>query len=186
MDLLTIFLIAIGVSMDAFAVALCKGLAVKKVTLRDALIVGIWFGGFQALMPLIGYLLGTQFQESISSIDHWIAFILLSLIGANMIREALADDEDGINSSLGFKIMLPLALATSIDALAIGISFAFLSIDIVPAIIIIGITTAVIAAIGMFIGGSFGAKYRSKAELIGGAILIILGFEILLEHLGII
>ncbi len=186
MDFITIFLIAVGVSMDAFAVALCKGLAVKKITFRDAMIVGIWFGGFQVIMPAVGYLLGTQFQESISSIDHWIAFILLSLIGLNMIRESLSDDEDDLDGSLGFKIMLLLALATSIDALAVGISFAFLSIDIIPALIIIGVTTFTFSVVGMFIGGSFGVKYKSKAEFAGGLILILLGIEILLEHLSIL
>lgn len=185
MDIITIFLIAIGLSMDAFAVAICKGLAVREATVRNALIVGIWFGGFQALMPLVGYFLGVQFENSITSIDHWVAFILLTIIGANMIRESLSKDEEKIDDSLRIKTMFILAVATSIDALAVGISFAFLDVDIILAVILIGVTTFIFSIFGMVIGNVFGAKYKSKAEFIGGAILIILGLKILFEHLGL-
>lgn len=184
MDLIELFLIAVGLSMDAFAVSVCKGLAMPKCTFKKAAIVGLWFGGFQALMPAIGYILGAQFQEAIASIDHWIAFVLLALIGGNMIHEALDNDEEEADASLDVKTMFLLAVATSIDALAIGITFAFLKVNIIPAVCFIGIVTFIISFAGVKIGNVFGARYKNKAEIVGGVILILLGLKILLEHLG--
>lgn len=170
--------------MDAFAVSVCKGLAMPKCTFKKAAIVGLWFGGFQALMPAIGYVLGAQFQETIASIDHWIAFVLLALIGGNMIHEALDNDEEEADASLDVKTMFLLAVATSIDALAIGITFAFLKVNIIPAVCFIGIVTFIISFAGVKVGNVFGARYKNKAEIVGGVILILLGLKILLEHLG--
>lgn len=170
--------------MDAFAVSVCKGLAMPKCTFKKAAIVGLWFGGFQALMPAIGYILGAQFQEAIASIDHWIAFVLLALIGGNMIHEALDNDEEEADASLDVKPMFLLAVATSIDALAIGITFAFLKVSIIPAVCFIGIVTFIISFAGVKIGNVFGVRYKNKAEIVGGVILILLGLKILLEHLG--
>lgn len=184
MGLIELFLIAVGLSMDAFAVSVCKGLAMTKCTFKKAAIVGLWFGGFQALMPAIGYILGAQFQEAIASIDHWIAFVLLALIGGNMIHEALDNDEEEADASLDVKTMFLLAVATSIDALAIGITFAFLKVNIIPAVCFIGIVTFIISFAGVKIGNVFGARYKNKAEIVGGIILILLGLKILLEHLG--
>lgn len=184
MDLIELFLIAVGLSMDAFAVSVCKGLAMPKCTFKKAAIVGLWFGGFQALMPAIGYILGAQFQEAIASIDHWIAFVLLALIGGNMIHEALDNDEEEADASLDVKTMFLLAVATSIDALAIGITFAFLKVNIIPAVCFIGIVTFIISFAGVKIGNVFGARYKNKAEIVDGIILILLGLKILLEHLG--
>ena len=184
MGLIELFLIAVGLSMDAFAVSVCKGLAMPKCTFKKAAIVGLWFGGFQALMPAIGYVLGEQFQEAIASIDHWIAFVLLALIGGNMIHEALDNDEEEADASLNVKTMFLLAVATSIDALAIGITFAFLKVNIIPAVCFIGIVTFIISFAGVKIGNVFGARYKNKAEIVGGIILILLGLKILLEHLG--
>lgn len=184
MDLIELFLIAVGLSMDAFAVSVCKGLAMPKCTFKKAAIVGLWFGGFQALMPAIGYILGAQFQEAIASIDHWIAFVLLALIGGNMIHEALDNDEEEADASLDVKTMFLLAVATSIDALAIGITFAFLKVNIIPAVCFIGIVTFIISFAGVKIGNVFGARYKNKAEIVGGIILILFGLKILLEHLG--
>ena len=184
MGLIELFLIAVGLSMDAFAVSVCKGLAMPKCTFKKAAIVGLWFGGFQALMPAIGYVLGAQFQEAIASIDHWIAFVLLALIGGNMIHEALDNDEEEADASLNVKTMFLLAVATSIDALAIGITFAFLKVNIIPAVCFIGIVTFIISFAGVKIGNVFGARYKNKAEIAGGIILILLGLKILLEHLG--
>lgn len=184
MGLIELFLIAVGLSMDAFAVSVCKGLAMPKRTFKKAAIVGLWFGGFQALMPAIGYILGAQFQEAIASIDHWIAFVLLALIGGNMIHEALDNDEEEADASLDVKTMFLLAVATSIDALAIGITFAFLKVNIIPAVCFIGIVTFIISFAGVKIGNVFGARYKNKAEIVGGIILILLGLKILLEHLG--
>ena len=184
MGLIELFLIAVGLSMDAFAVSVCKGLAMPKCTFKKAAIVGLWFGGFQALMPAIGYVLGAQFQEAIASIDHWIAFVLLALIGGNMIHEALDNDEEEADASLDVKTMFLLAVATSIDALAIGITFAFLKVNIIPAVCFIGIVTFIISFSGVKIGNVFGARYKNKAEIVGGIILILLGLKILLEHLG--
>lgn len=184
MGLIELFLIAVGLSMDAFAVSVCKGLAMPKCTFKKAAIVGLWFGGFQALMPAIGYVLGAQFQEAIASIDHWIAFVLLALIGGNMIHEALDNDEEEADASLDVKTMFLLAVATSIDALAIGITFAFLKVNIIPAVCFIGIVTFIISFAGVKIGNVFGSRYKNKAEIVGGIILILLGLKILLEHLG--
>ena len=188
MSILEILLLGIGLSMDAFAVSICKGLSAKRLQTRHYLIIGAWFGGFQALMPMIGYFLGSRFSNAIQSVDHWVAFILLSLIGANMIREALSRDEDAgrDSGSLSFKTMLMLAVATSIDALAAGITFAFLDVNIVGAVSIIGCTTCIISMAGAKVGSVFGTKYKSKAELTGGVMLILLGLKILLEHTGIL
>ena len=187
MSIFELFLVAVGLSMDAFAVAVCKGLALKKITFRHALIVGLWFGGFQALMPLLGYLLAARFREAIAAYDHWIAFGLLVLIGGNMIREAIFEKEEAeTDSALSFRSMLPLAVATSIDALAVGVTFAFLDVRIVPSVTLIGVTTLVLSMLGVKAGSLFGAKYEKKAEVLGGVILILLGVKILLEHLGVI
>lgn len=185
MNILEIFIIAVGLSMDAFAVSICKGLSVQKLKPKHMLLVGVYFGGFQALMPLLGYLLGKQFEWLITSVDHWIAFGLLVLIGANMIKEAF-DKSDEVNDSFSVKSMLLLAVATSIDALAVGVTFAFLDVQIVPAIAIIGTTTFVLSVIGIKVGNVFGAKFKSKAELAGGIVLVLMGIKILLEHLGVI
>lgn len=186
MQIWELIVIAVGLSMDAFAVSVCKGLSVKKVKLSHMAVVGLYFGGFQALMPLIGYLLGTQFQDLIISIDHWIAFGLLSVIGANMIREALGKDEDEVNDSFAFKAMIVLAVATSIDALAVGVTFAFLQVDVIPAVLSIGVITFVLSALGVKIGNIFGLKFKKKAEIFGGVVLILMGVKILLEHLGVL
>lgn len=186
MGLIELFLMAVGLSMDAFAVSVCKGLAMKKCTWAKAGIVGLYFGVFQAGMPVIGYLLGSQFKEIITSIDHWIAFILLGLIGANMIKEACSGDCEEENDSLDIRTMFLLAVATSIDALAVGITFAFLNVNLLSAVSFIGATTFILSAIGVRIGNVFGTRYKAKAEFTGGAILILLGLKILLEHLGIL
>jgi len=185
MSLWELFVIAVGLSMDAFAVSICKGLSVEKVSRKNYFAVGLYFGGFQALMPLFGYWLGSRFQSLITSIDHWIAFVLLSIIGINMIRESRGK-ADEYDSSFSFKSMLPLAVATSIDALAVGITFAFLKVSIVPAVSFIGVITFILSAVGLKLGNIFGAKYKSAAELTGGFVLIIMGLKILLEHLGVI
>ncbi|MBR6536825.1 MAG: manganese efflux pump [Lachnospiraceae bacterium] len=185
MGLFDLFVIAVGLSMDAFAVAICKGLSVKKVTLKHGLIVGLYFGGFQAGMPLLGYLLGSSFAKYIEAFDHWVAFVLLGIIGINMIRESREKEEE-IDASFGLKAMLPMAVATSIDALAVGISFAFMRVQIGWAVLFIGVITFSLSAIGVKLGNLFGAKYKSAAELSGGIILILLGTKILLEHLGVL
>ncbi len=186
MGILELLILAIGLSMDAFAVSVCKGLAMKKLEFKNMAIVGLWFGGFQALMPSIGYFLGVQFKNQITAIDHWIAFVLLGIIGANMIKEACSkDDEEEVKANLDVKTMFMLAIATSIDALAVGITFAFLSVNLVHAVTFIGITTFILSAVGVGIGNIFGTKYKAKAEITGGIILILLGIKILLEHLGI-
>lgn len=186
MGMMELFLIAVGLSMDAFAVSICKGLSVRKATVKQSLTVGAYFGGFQTLMPTLGFLLGVQFESFIVSIDHWIAFVLLAFIGGNMIRESFQKDEEEMNASFDFKTMLPLAIATSIDALAMGVTFAFLQVDIVPAVLFIGVITFVLSAIGLKVGNVFGAKYKSRAELFGGVVLVLMGVKILLEHLGIL
>lgn len=186
MDFITLFTLAVGLSMDAFAVSVCKGLAMQKITVKKAAVVGVWFGGFQALMPLIGYLLGVRFRDSITAVDHWIAFALLSLIGVNMIRGALSKEEEQANDCMDCRTMLTLAIATSIDALAVGITFAFLSVQILPAVSFIGVTTLILSMAGVKIGNVFGTRYKAKAEFAGGVILILLGLKILLEHLGIL
>lgn len=186
MGIVELVVLSIGLAMDAFAVAVCKGLAMPKMNWKKAGIIGAYFGIFQALMPLVGYLLGISFQEQITNIDHWIAFILLAIIGINMIKEAISEDDEKRNDSIKFKDMLILAIATSIDALAIGITFAFLKVNIWLAITLIGTITFVISVSGVKIGNIFGDKYEKKAELAGGIILILLGVKILLEHLNIL
>ena len=186
MSLFELFLIAVGLSMDAFAVSVCKGLSMKKIDKAYTLLIGLFFGGFQALMPVIGFLLGFKFEKYIVSVDHWIAFLLLGIIGGNMIKEALAGEEEQLNDDFSVRTMLTMAVATSIDALAVGISFAFLQVDIISAAITIGICTCILSIVGIVIGNVFGAKYKSKAELVGGIILILIGLKILLEHLGVI
>ena len=187
MNFISLLMLAVGLSMDAFAVAVCKGLALKKITFRHALIVGLWFGIFQALMPLLGYLLAARFRDAIAAYDHWIAFVLLVLIGGNIIREAVSEKEEAeTDSALSFRSMLPLAVATSIDALAVGVTFAFLDVRIIPSVTLIGITTLILSMIGVKAGSLFGAKYEKKAEILGGVILILLGVKTLLEHLGVI
>lgn len=186
MDLFTLLTLAVGLAMDAFAVSICKGLAMREKVLKKGIIVGLWFGGFQALMPTIGFFLGTQFKDQITSIDHWIAFVLLGLIGINMVKEALSNDEEQADDSIAVKEMFMLAVATSIDALAVGITFAFLNVHIVSAALMIGVCTFLISFAGVKIGNIFETKYKSKAELAGGIILILLGFKILFEHLHIL
>lgn len=184
MGIWELFLIAVGLSMDAFAVSLCKGLSVKKVCPRHVVTAGIYFGGFQMLMPVIGYLLGSQFRELIANIDHWIAFLLLGFVGANMIKEAF-DQEDGeLDSSFGPRAMLPLAVATSIDALAVGVTLAFLRVNIWFSVLFIGCITFILSGIGIKLGNIFGKKFKAKAEIAGGIVLIFMGLKILLEHLG--
>ena len=184
MGFVELFLIAVGLSMDAFAVSICKGLSLGKLKIRHAALVGLYFGGFQALMPILGWLLGFRFEHVIESIDHWVAFALLSIIGVSMIREA--NEKEELNGDLGFRTMLLLAVATSIDALAVGITFAFLQVRILPAAGLIGVTTFLLSAAGVYIGRAFGLRYKVRAELAGGIILILIGIKILLEHLGII
>lgn len=187
----TLLLMGVGLSMDAFAVAICKGLSMRKVNKKQCLVIGLFFGGFQALMPFIGWVLGSQFEQYITSIDHWIAFILLGFIGGKMVVEAIREKDEAVevgkmDPPLDLKEMFILAIATSIDALAVGITFAFLQVPIVEAISIIGITTFVISVIGVYVGNFFGNRYKKKAELAGGMILILIGLKILLEHLGIL
>jgi putative Mn2+ efflux pump MntP len=186
MSLWELFIIAVGLSMDACAVSICKGLSVQKVTFRHAATCGGYFGAFQALMPVIGFVLGVQFRSLITGIDHWIALVLLGLIGANMIREALSGEEEEVNCSFCFRAMLPLAIATSIDALAVGVTFAAMDIGskIVFAVIFIGVVTFLLSAIGVKIGNLFGMKFKSKAELFGGVVLVLMGLKIFLEDLG--
>lgn len=186
MSLFTLFITAVGLSMDAFAVAICKGLAMKKLSWKKAVIIGVWFGGFQALMPAIGFSLGSRFEHYVTAIDHWIAFVLLGLIGFNMIKEALSKEEDKANDSVDIKTMFLLALATSIDALAVGITYAFLQVRIVPAVSFIGVITFVLSVAGVKLGNVFGLRYKSKAEILGGVILILMGLKILTEHLGLL
>ncbi|MBR4893186.1 MAG: manganese efflux pump [Clostridia bacterium] len=182
MSLFEFFIIGIALSMDAFAVSVCKGLSIKKLNIKAPVIVGLYFGSFQALMPFVGYLLGNAFKGYIMAFDHWVAFILLSLIGINMIKES-KENECENDSSLSFKNMLVLAIATSIDALAVGVTFSFLDVKIIPAITIIGVTTFVLSMFGVKIGNIFGIKYKSKAEIFGGIILVVMGLKILIEHL---
>ena len=187
-----LLLLAVGVSMDAFAVSICKGLAMKKATLGASMTCGLWFGGFQALMPTIGFFLGTLFAEAIQAIDHWVAFILLGIIGINMLKEAFEKEEecgccDGHNADLSVKTMFIMAVATSIDALAVGISLAMAgNVNIWLAALFIGICTCGFSAVGVKIGNVFGARFEKKAQVAGGVILLFLGTNILLEHLGII
>ena len=186
MTIIEILLIAIGLAMDAFAVSICKGISFKKMNWKKAIIVGLYFGIFQAVMPVLGYFLGTTFETLVTKIDHWIAFILLSLIGLNMLKEAFGKEEECCDDSVDFKTMVILAIATSIDALAIGITFAFLKTNILVSTLLIGIITFIVCVLGVKIGNKFGDKYERKAEVVGGIILIFMGVKILLEHLGIL
>ncbi len=183
MSIIGLLIIAVGLSMDAMAVAICKGLSLGSMSLKNAVLVGIWFGGFQAMMPLAGYLLGAQFEDRIVAFDHWAAFILLGMIGVNMVREGCSCEEEKTGPSLSARSMLPLAVATSIDALAVGVTFAFLQAAILPAVMIIGMTTFILSMVGVKLGTLFGAHYKSKAEITGGIILILMGTKILIEHL---
>ncbi len=192
MSIFELFIIAVGLSMDAFAVAVCKGLSVYKLKPKHMLITGLWFGGFQGLMPLIGYLLGSTFDKYITPVDHWVAFVLLGIIGANMIKESISKDdecdcEDGGDNAFSVKTMFVMAIATSIDALAVGITFALLpDVNITAAVVFIAVITFALSCVGIKIGNVFGAKFKSKAEFAGGIILILMGTKILLEHLGVI
>lgn len=191
MRILSIFLTALALSMDAFAVSICKGLSIGKIRGRDMLVAGAWFGGFQAIMPAIGYFLGGALEEAIRAFDHWVAFGLLALIGAGMIREAFSKEEEKQDSSLSVRVMLPMAIATSIDALVVGITFrSAFAIETVGsmlgAVALIGATTFLCSAAGMKVGSLFGTKYKARAELVGGIILILIGIKVLLEHLGVI
>lgn len=185
MGILELFILAVGLSMDAFAVSVCKGLSLGKIKPKHMCIAGAWFGGFQALMPLIGYFLGSFFAEMIEKYDHWVAFVLLAIIGGNMIKESFGKDEK-VDSSMDVKSMLLLAIATSIDALAVGVTFAFLQVQIVPAVSFIGVITFIFSAVGVKIGSLFGTKYKSKAELFGGIVLVLIGIKILLEGIGVL
>ncbi len=186
MELFEIIVIAIGLAMDAFAVSVCKGLSMKKIDWKKAIIIAVYFGAFQALMPVLGYFLGSSFSAFVQKVDHWIAFILLSIIGVNMIKESTDDEVEKRNDNVDFKTMVVLAIATSIDALAVGVTFAFFEVNILLAISIIGMITFILSIFGVIIGNKFGDKFQNKAELAGGIILIIIGLKILLEHLGIL
>ena len=187
MDILELFLIAAGLSMDAFAVSVCKGLSVQRLQPRHYLLTGAWFGGFQALMPSIGFLLGSAFDQYINAFDHWIAFVLLAFIGGNMVKESLSGDEECHDDSFSLRTMFLLAVATSIDALAVGVTFALLpDVHILSAVSLIGVTTFLLSAVGLKVGNVFGLRYKARAELAGGVILILMGLKILLEHLGIL
>ena len=181
--IIELIILSIGLAMDAFSAAICKGLSKAKIQKKDAISVGIYFGSFQALMPIIGYSIGIKFYEQITNVDHWIAFILLFCIGINMIKDAIINKEEEKDDSLKTQDMLVLAVATSIDALAVGITFAFLNVNIILACTLIGVITFAISIIGVKIGNVFGNKYEKKAQIFGGIILIILGFKILLQHL---
>jgi putative Mn2+ efflux pump MntP len=190
MSIAELIFLALGLSMDAAAVAICKGLSMEKLSVKGALVVGGWFGGFQALMPLVGYFLGTTFAGYISAFSNYIAFALLAAIGINMIREALSkkrgDNEEGASCSLSFRTMFPMAVATSIDALAVGVTFAFLRVAIVPAVLTIGVITFALSIIAVKLGSVFGAKFRTAAEIAGGVILCALGVKVLLEQFNIL
>jgi putative Mn2+ efflux pump MntP len=186
MKFIELLLIAVGLAMDAFAVSVGKGLSLKKVLPRHAMSAGLWFGGFQALMPIIGYFLGCSFAHVVERVDHWIAFGLLVIIGINMIRETLSGDDDKLDSDFGFCTMFVMAIATSIDALTVGVSMAFLRVDIWIAAAVIGVVTFALSAVGVSLGCKFGAKVGSRAGIVGGVVLICLGIKILIEHLGLI
>ena len=191
MGFIELLLVGVGLSMDAFAVSICKGLGMKRLNMKQALVIGLFFGGFQALMPFLGWALGTQLADFITPIDHWIAFILLAVIGGKMLFDAFRGGEEeeageATDAKLDMKELLMLAIATSIDALAVGITFAFLGVDIVSAIVVIGLTTFVISVAGVAVGHAFGARYEKGATIVGGVVLILIGLKILLEHLGVI
>lgn len=179
-----LLILAVGVSMDAFAVSICKGLSVCKVRPRHACLAALWFGGFQALMPLVGYFFGVAFADFVANVDHWIAFVLLGIIGGKMVKESFDKDECcTVNPDFSFKTMLLMAIATSIDALAVGVSLAFLKVNIWTSVLLIGLTTGVFSAAGVYIGNIFGNRFKTKAEFVGGAILVLIGIKILLDHL---
>ncbi len=184
MDVIEILMIAVGVSMDAFAVSICKGLSVQDLRPKHAGITALWFGGFQALMPLAGFFLGVSFAGFVESVDHWVAFVLLGIIGGNMLKESFQKEEPDVDPDFSLRTMLAMAVATSIDALAIGVSFAFLRVNIWAAVLMIGLTTGIFSAVGVYIGNMFGSRYKSKAEFVGGFILIYMGVKIHIEHLG--
>ena len=186
MGLWELFILALGLSMDAFAVSICKGLGLGKIRAKHMCLAGAWFGGFQALMPLLGYYLGRFFADVVTAYDHWIAFFLLAFIGGKMVWDALAGCEEDVDAAMDPKTMFLLAVATSIDALAVGVTFAFLEVDVLPAVLFIGATTFVCSAVGVKVGSVFGAKYQQKAELAGGAALVLIGLKLLLEGLGIL
>lgn len=186
MGIAELFIVAVGLSMDAFAVSICKGLSLGRLKLKHMCIAGLWFGSFQALMPLIGYFIGSLFADKVKKYDHWVAFILLAFIGVNMIKEALGKEEEELEASMKANEMLLLAIATSIDALAVGVGFAFLEVNIVAAISFIGVTTFFLSGIGVGVGSIFGSKYKSKAEAVGGVILILIGLKLLLEGIGVL
>lgn len=187
MGIIELFLIAVGLSMDAFAVSVCKGLSTQQLKPKHYLIIGAWFGGFQALMPTIGYLLGSTFEKYITRYDHWVAFVLLSFIGGNMLKEGFSKNTETTDSLFSVSAMAVLAVATSIDALAVGITFALLpDVNIIAAVCFIGAITFIISGVGLKVGNVFGLKYKNKAEIAGGVILILIGVKILLEHLGVI
>ena len=186
MGLWELFVLALGLSMDAFAVSVCKGLGLGSIRPKHMALAGAWFGGFQALMPLVGFFLGRFFAQVITAYDHWVAFVLLVIIGGKMVWEALENKEEDVDAAMDAKTMLLLAVATSIDALAVGVTFAFLEVDILPAVLFIGATTFVCSAVGVKVGSVFGAKYKQKAELAGGVALVLIGLKILLEGLGIL
>lgn len=186
MDILEVAFIGISLAMDAFAVSVCKGLSMKKFDWKKAIIIGLYFGGFQGLMPIFGYSLGASFTNLVYSIDHWMAFILLAAIGGDMIKSSFDDEVKKRNDKVDFKTMIVLAIATSIDALAIGITFAFLEVNLIYAVCFIGIVTFILSVLGVKIGNKFGDKFQNKAELFGGSVLILIGLKVLLEHLGVI
>lgn len=186
MGFVELLLLSVGLGMDAFAVSVCKGISMKKMNWKKTCIIGLYFGGFQALMPVLGYFLGSTFESVISNLDHWIAFGLLAIIGGNMIKDAFSKECDSFDDDVRFKAMIVLAIATSIDALAVGITFAFLKVNLILAISMIGVITFILAIVGTKVGNRFGDKYEKKAELVGGVILILLGIKILLEHMGIL
>lgn len=186
MGFVELLLLSVGLGMDAFAVSVCKGISMKKMNWKKTCIIGLYFGGFQALMPVLGYFLGSTFESVISNLDHWIAFGLLAIIGGNMIKDAFSKECDSFDDDVRFKAMIVLAIATSIDALAVGITFAFLKVNLILAISMIGVITFILAIVGTKVGNRFGDKYEKKAEFVGGVILILLGIKILLEHMGIL
>lgn len=190
MGFIELLLVGVGLSMDAFAVSICKGLCMKRMNMRQAVVIALFFGGFQALMPLVGWALGTQFEQFITPVDHWIAFVLLAIIGGKMLWDSFHGDDEDLScpsdGKLDIRELIMLAIATSIDALAVGITFAFLSVDIVPAVALIGITTFALSFVGVAVGHRFGTRYEKAATITGGIVLILIGLKILLEHLGFI
>ena len=186
MSLWELFILALGLSMDSFAVSVCKGLSLRKISGKHMCLAGAWFGGFQALMPLIGFFLGRVFARIVTAYDHWIAFVLLAFIGGKMIWDSFSPEEESVDGAMDAKTMFILAVATSIDALAVGVTFAFLEVSILPAVLFIGATTFVCSAVGVKVGSAFGARYKEKAELFGGVALVLIGLKLLLDGLGVL